>query len=642
MSIEVEKYETDNENIRNYLATERYESKYEAVREGVGNAFAAIQRATRDGYLEMGDGKISISLEGGVLTIRDNGDGVPMSNYRELLQVAKSPQEDPFVLGTYGIGRFSLVMLSSNDYFDFVTHAREDGSSYGIRFAIDSPQEIDETLESPGSLVRVDVEDSFEGEDLVDFCEAEFRFLPVDVEVHVGDETHEFGGLSLEDLHDNSFYWENGDVELSFSRGRSNYSYTSEANRVSGGIVLYQNMPTRVPRTRISYQINLDANIKRDDGTETVGPHGESVQLPQTTNDRGRMKTEEWNDFKSWASDVFCHIAEERIRDLLEKPPQEYLEDPDFILGRRAVHDTDLPQEDKDLIETYSSTVSAFHGEYGSMSVSDIILEGYDKVFVGKSINKRRSEIVKDLYDNPGIFKVKNLSYNNFDYDSADLLGWELLKDIPLNVESLREMGVSQETISEVASGNVDKEFLVHTKGRGANSRYVRKKYTCDSVEDLPRKVGLLILFSDNGDLNISDHFHQLNRYVAMSTMSGSKVDELVDNETVFRAEDIDWDNEVEVPFVVHDDKIPEDVIMDKIGEYQRLSEDGLDARVLINGEYTNNFYWIGDDCPFPQIFKTKSSDAFEVYNEFPDLPRGVQKELGELGSDSSLWSYVK
>lgn len=643
-------YDIDGENTRQFFAEERYQSPSEAVREIAGNGYAAIQRAARAGYMDLSDGVIRFVV-GDNLEVYDNGIGVPEDEADELRTVSdSSSQDDPFILGSYGIGRFSAIMLSDDDHFDFITHSREDDSSYGVRLGIDQPSEIDETLEEYGSMVRVALADDINQNDIVKWIKKELRWLPVEVIVETDEDTFTTGQTEFsDDVGGHTIHYEDENVELLF---HNNYDVHSNATSglfrntkcdPRGGIALYNGMPVKTP-TRVGGPKQFSFHIKREDGAEIEGPHGETTHLPQTTNDRGRLKEDNYGSFIEWCNDIYRHFGARELQSAVDEHDSlEDLADDDRVLFNvELVSEIDCPADVRVLLENWNLRLPSFtkDGYAGSRYRHDIqeAINEYDVVFVGKTFNERKAEVIKDLYDNPLFLCTKDRHRDLISYQDAQKLGWNLLKEVPLDAESLNEMGVSPDTIEEVMTTS-SSPVTVYTYDYRNTRNKSRVSYS--SPHSAVNQDEVIVVFTKGQGPNISDHWDLISSDVAVSNASQSDAEEMAEYDNVILYDDLEIQEIDQRPVY-------------REGVSDRVVDSYVDGEWFDIGEPTPEFIVSLSKSDFRLLSISPSGSSFDITKKdtvrwdqalaretFPEEDEEVQDELASLGPDSRIWERM-
>jgi hypothetical protein len=645
-------YETDGENTRQFFAEERYQSPSEAIREIAGNGYAAIQRAVQEGLMEIEDGVIIFTL-GDHLQVRDNGIGVPKSRADNLRTVADSSNRDnPFVLGSYGIGRFSAIMLSENDHFDFITRSREDDSSFGLRLGLDKPSEIDETLEDPGSLVRVDLKDDIVHEELVNWIQRELRWLPVEVVIETPEETFTTGQTEFtDDVEGHTIHYEDENVELLFhdrhdveTEMRTSGFGRSDKYHPYTGVALYNGMPVDIP-TRVGGPKQFSFRIKREDGAEIESPHGETTRLPQTTNDRGRLKEENYESFVEWCNDIYRHFGLQELQAAVD----EHEDVGDLISDERVkfnigLHeDVDCSPEFDALLENWNVSLPAFNRTgYGGTRRTFYVrqaVEDYDAVYAGKTANDRKVKVVEDIYDDVLVLSTKRRGRQLMSYETAQKLGWDLIKDVPLDQESLEDMGVSENTIEEVMNQS-SVSITLYKRDRSVGTRSDKSRTIHSSVDRAVKQSEVIVVFRKRGEHNISDHWDMLSHDVALVNVPSKVADEMNQRDNVILYEDLTIQSIDKTP-VYRDDRISDRVVESRVdGEWYDVDE--ITADFVVNLDRSDQrLLTITPDSV--DIFRTTSYNWENALADetFPDENEEVRDELASLGPDSVLWNRL-
>lgn len=643
-------YITNDERTVEYFGKERYESPTEAIREAVGNGFGAIQRAVRDGMMEMDDGEIEVEITDDRLTVRDNGIGVAESDRDRLREVGLETDNDPHILGSWGIGRFSLMMLSADDTFEFVTRSRETGESFGVEFARDGINDLNATREDPGTTVSVELNDKVTPGQLYNGSGKYLHYLPIDVEVTLDTEEDEESDVyepkTLEDTfrgdleetdYCSSYYktFENEDIEIVWFNGRQASGRNSRS-----GVSLYNHMPVEVPLSATSRDFHF--NIKREDGGTTMGPFGNEVTLPKATNDRGRLKEENWDDFVEWVDNIYLNYLETEVGELIDDadlPADLYdiVTTDTWEFYRTSVQRVSW---DNEVFNTFNECKSdSLDVEYNNIDDLAAYNLGSPRsvfhnapkdaeVFVGKTINERRVQTVRDQGDKYIILKIPRSRYgrSRFSYEDAETLGWNLLKNVELAPEDEEETY----TVHKYSGSRI-----------GSSSGRTARDYS--SKSDISEQNRLVIVFGERDELNISDFYDSVSPDVSIINVSDP--DEWVDGEQFIHAEELDteWEPEGNQPvYTDYDMEIVEEVLS---SNKDIFCIDEITVELLLwCGRTGTDVHWFAEDVPEFTTVRRHRRKYREVVarDQFPERSDEFYNDLNRLSLDSPVWDELR
>lgn len=643
-------YITNDERTVEYFGKERYESPTEAIREAVGNGFGAIQRAVRDGMMEMDVGKIEVEITDDRLIVRDNGIGVAESDRDRLREVGLESDNDPHILGSWGIGRFSLMMLSADDTFQFVTRSRETGESFGVEFTRHGVEPINATRDRPGTTVSVELDDGVNPGRLYNGAGKYLDYLPVDVEVtleteeHEGSEVHEpksledtFRGDLGETGRSSSYYktFENEDIKIVwFNRNQILVGGTRS------GISLYNHMPIETPLSSKSRSFHF--NVKREDGGTTTGPFGNEVTLPKATNDRGRLKEENWHQFVEWVDNLYLNYLETEVGELIDHADlpgdlhditqndvwEFYRTNVERVSWDNEVFNTFNGSKDKSLDVEYHNIDDLAAYNLGSPRSVFHNVPKDTEVFIGKTINERRVQTVRDQEDKYLILKIPRSRYgrSRFSYEDAETLGWNLLKGV------------------ELAPEDGEETYTVHEhNGSRISLSSGRKTRDYSSRSDISERNRLVIVFGERDELNISNFYDSVSLDVSM--MNVSDPDEWVDGEQFIHAEelDIEWEPEGNQPvYTDFDMEIIEEVLP---SSRDLFSIDEITVELLLwCGRTGTDVHWFAEDVPDFTTVKRHRRKYREVVarDQFPERSDEFYNDLNRLSLDSPVWDELR
>lgn len=525
----------NQDNALDYLSTERYQSPYATVTELVSNAWAGIDRAVEEHRVDYGDLQIRVEFDGETFAVEDDGIGVASEEFKSRIETAANLDMETRHRHKYGIGLLSARILG--DTYRLHTKTLHTDEQYSVEFESfeGAPKftEIPSERVNHGTRVEVDLEAELDADELVDHVEELVDVLPVDVAVVTSGKVAYFEASSLVDEAEYVHY---DDEHITVVSGGEHT-----------GQIFVNGFPVQ------SYQFNTirrfrnypSVHIKRNDGYIVDGPNEGKlarenevvegdVPLPETTSDRERVKEKYLPKFESWVAQVVEDDFRERAinmwedcLDISDDPlphfyervhspcyREQVWEDIDdemlsFALRRATtdIHVVDASAEDP-------SKASARRRASFARFMTDKI-EGYDQIYMGKTINKRRAKIVGEI-EGAGVVSIYNRNGDELTYDEGEkFLGWELLKEVPLDEEGVREFGVEPDDLDfdlEVPGLNVWES--------GSSSMNVKP----EDIEDLD---GPLYLFPRHKKPNVTDYRGSITvhgGYVASVTTSQMEV----------------------------------------------------------------------------------------------------------------------
>jgi len=608
----------EEDRIRDYLVNERYQSRYEGARETLANGYAAIQEAVEAGLMDKSDGELLFEVREGTLRISDNGIGIPRERADEKLRrVSTRDRADrPEILGSYGIGRFAILMLAEDETAELVTRSRETDESFGVRYDSDEMSEIDDSRDEPGTTVRVDLRDDVDPVKIASQISNVFEYLDVEIQIDLPETSYTVGGKSLDEIEDPCRVWSSPEIDLVF--------WSSTGLRRPHVEGLYHGIKIESPRIPRKFPCGFAFNLRRD-----------TDDLPSPTNDRRRLQEDDWDDFLDWVEETYLEIAESDLRDLVDDHGSDLsslIEEDLWRVHRGALEEIDWSD---DRLSTYvhhrtdslKSTRSRYSGRRQRDAVHEIVRRDRP-VYVGKTLNERREAVVRDLHDQVDIYEVPTEFY-----DVAETLGWSLLKEVPLDRDELEDRGVDPELISSVADHG-SAEWTVHTESSDWNT--TRSYRSFSDPKEMSERFDAIALFVDEP---IMDHPEVLDSRIGAISVSESEGDYLdtVCDETVRFSEIPSFDTTV-----VYAPHIPEEILDEVVDEWTRIDE--VTPEILLSVSLSGvPVRWFSDERPPGDLVRRPDGrDVVRVHEVFPDESPEVQEELAELGPDSALWSRLR
>ena len=192
------KFNVETERILQILSSEIYDSPLAMLRENVQNGYDAILMRCTEEKTQVEDHKISIDINGLVLTIEDDGIGMTEEVLRENFWKAGSSgkktqlAQESGVIGTFGIGAManfgvcSELLVESRSVFSSETMISRAARSE-LKIAEDCV-ELDSIVDgrSPGTKITATLDESLAltDERIENYLQQYVRYLPVSVTVN--------------------------------------------------------------------------------------------------------------------------------------------------------------------------------------------------------------------------------------------------------------------------------------------------------------------------------------------------------------------------------------------------------------------------------------------------------------------------
>ena len=569
-------YEVDSKDAQRvvqWFSHERYEDISAAVKEIIGNAFTACYNANQ--YRESYEPKIVVSFEESpdmnTLYISDNGEGfTPEMVNKQLRHPTKSGNsDDGSVLGRYGIGSYSgMILKNPEGEYRFETKSVKTGDSFAFTLDGDGIEMIDGGRESYGTTVSIDTLEEISVEDIEVWIDDILVCPPVDVEVNVNGKTKMYESKKLVDTYDGDpLHYEDKYMEITCGYRGDNF-------------VLYNGMPVRgighLPE--FGYHC-VRVNIKREDGIVYDGYNegkipkrdkffketknhikpddlGEDDKtLPVTTSDRERLKKETREEFSNYVFYKLKELAEEYVEENFHNSDvvESLKDETTYNMLKMCVQRFNLYKGDNDLraIFSYKSLSIVQNGtsrpelvsNRKNTSIYNLLNLETDNYYVGKTINKRKCEVLENVYgDDVAIVCIDDQSGSGFDYDHCQrLFGWQLLKDVPLSQKELEEMGVDDETIKSVVDPENYKPSSVESQSisvYGKSYRYGKKSNRKNELKNIRTSFTdsnqYLLLFPDTGEEKISNNKDLSSRRINIARCNKQQSEYLLKCDNVY------------------------------------------------------------------------------------------------------------
>lgn len=546
----------DKDRAIELLGQRRYESSVAVIQELVANSYTACMIAHEQYGVPLDELGIEVDVRDG-LRVSDNGVGIPREKYHEKMGTVANESETTGYHGEFSIGSLSVYTIA--DEFRVTTHSRETGESYAMLMPQHGKyRSVGGARSTPGTTISTDGQVDVSFYDLKQKMSELSRAFEIDILLKMPDDHVRYEGEGLSGM------WEYEDELVHIVAGSDVRS-----------VAYMSSLPVTTTSLRVPgfgrWQISYD--VKSNDGEEWKG-----VELPQTTTDRERFigDQDDFHDVVRWI--VAEQVQEEMLKWVADKSIDDLDEDTDLwrIGCPEWCYDDSAASKllylgDKRIRFARETDDIESRAPFYTHRVWNAYLEHGEDVWVGKTMNNRRWKVLQLLNDDPVAGLIEKDRWQDeypINYQDALDIGWSLLKEVPLDVAELEELGLEKDEIEEALSDpDAEDEQKVTTWILSYDGSISSTTMTRDQISESEMEW---VVFGDNEEENMTNHRDEIvspvvGCFTVQNPDNYRDLDNVVSLEEVVTEPSREWDRDIRYVLST------EDVDIEVLSEYLNL-----------------------------------------------------------------------